>query len=175
MTPTPATNPYGWPTPVTDDMLSEALLAPLPTPAESIAERLVMLAHLSFDTSMWGPTSGRLAGYWVAFGNRIEVATSEITVATWWETLMRELPGVPIRDSDTLHEKNLLIRPEQLPGTPVPDEDVLTILRTHPLELRDRTRRWAKERRELRATEAAIRAAEESEQAASPLGAEVED
>lgn len=172
MTTNPATNPYGWPTPVTDEMLSDALLAPLPTPAESIAERLVMLAHLSFDSSVWGISTGRLGGYWLAFGNRIEVATSEITVATWWETLMRELPGVAIRNPDTLHEKNLLIRPEQLPGVPVPDEDVLTILRTHPLELRDRTRRWAKERRELRATEALIAAAEDEQSPTSGAGAE---
>lgn len=150
------TNPHGWPTPLTDEMLTESLLPPLPLPAESIAERLVMLAHLSFDVSMWGPSSGRIAGYWTALGNRIESSTNEITVATWWEVLMKDLPGVPLKDLDILHEKNLLIRPTQLPGTPVDDDEVLTVLRTHTLELRDRTRRWAKERRDLRATEAAI-------------------
>lgn len=153
-------NPYGWPTPITDDMLTEALLPALPTPAESIAERLVMLAHLAFDTTIWGPGTGRLKTYWTSFGHRIYAATNEITVATWWETLMTELPGVPLRNLDTLHEKNLLIRPEQLPTTPVADEEVLAVLRSHTLELRDRTRRWAKERRDLRRTEAAIAAAE---------------
>lgn len=155
------TNPFGWPTPLTDEMLAESLLPPLPTPEESIAERLVMLAHLSFDSSMWGSSSGRIGQYWTAFGNRIESSTNEITVATWWEVLMNDLPGVPLRDLDILHEKNLLIRPSMLPGTPVEDDEVLTILRTHTLELRDRTRRWAKERRELRATELAT--AEEDE------------
>lgn len=155
------TNPYGWPTPLTDDMLAESTLPPLPTPAESIAERLAMLAHLSFDATRWGSGSGRLGTYWTAFGNRMEAATSEITVATWWETLMVELPGVPLRDLDTLYEKNRLIRPTQLDGTTVPDEDVLSVLRNHTLELRDRTRVWAKERRDLRATEATIRAEEE--------------
>lgn len=154
------TNPYGWPTPITDDMLTEATLPPLPTPAESIAERLVMLAHLSFDVAVWGPRTGRIGSYWVALGNRVHTATNEITVATWWEHLMNNLPGVPLRDLDLLHEKNLLIRPAQLPGTPVDDEDVLTVLRAHTLELRDRTRRWAKERRDLRRTEADIAAAE---------------
>lgn len=150
------TNPYGWPTPLTDAMLSEALLPPLPTAAESIAERLAMLAHLCFDSSVWGGSTGRAGQYWVALGNRIESSTNEIAVSTWWEMLMKDLPGVPLRDIDLLHEKNLLIRPEQLPGTQVPDDDVLTVLRTHTLELRDRTRRWAKERRDLRATESAI-------------------
>lgn len=154
-------NPYGWPTPLTDAMLSEGLLLPLPTPPEAIAERLVMLAHLSFDSSVWGGNTGRVAGYWTALGNRVESSTNEITVATWWEVLMKDLPGVALRDIDLLHEKNLLIRPAQLPGTPIDDDEVLTVLRTHTLELRDRTRRWAKERRDLRATEAAI--AEEEE------------
>lgn len=155
------TNPYGWPTPLTDAMLTESLLLPLPSAAESIAERLVMLAHLCFDTSVWGGSTGRVGGYWTALGNRVESSTNEIAVATWWEVLMKDLPGVPLKDIDLLHEKNLLLRPEQLPSTPVSDDEVLTVLRTHTLELRDRTRRWAKERRDLRATEAAI--AEEEE------------
>lgn len=149
-------NPYGWPTPLTDEMLTDSLLPPLPTPEESIAERLVMLAHLTFDASVWGGNTGRISGYWTALGNRVESSTTEITVATWWEVLMKDLPGVALKDIDLLHEKNLLIRPTQLPGTPVDDDEVLTVLRTHTLELRDRTRRWAKERRDLRATEAAI-------------------
>lgn len=150
------TNAYGWPTPLTDEMLTDSLLPPLPTPEESIAERLVMLAHLCFDSSVWGGNTGRISGYWTALGNRVESSTNEITVATWWEVLMKDLPGLPLKDIDLLHEKNLLIRPAQLPGTPVEDDEVLTVLRTHTLELRDRTRRWAKERRDLRATEAAI-------------------
>lgn len=157
-----SSNPYGWPTPLTDSMLADGLLPPLPTPEESIAERLVMLAHRSFNTNMWGPGSGRLATYWTAFGNRIESATNETSVATWWEVLMKDLQGKPLGDLDLLHEKNLLIRPESLPGTSVPDDEVLTVLRTHTLELRDRTRRWAKERRDLRAAEADA-AAEEDE------------
>lgn len=155
----PYTNPHGWPTPLTDSMLADGLLTPLPAPEESIAERLVMLAHRSFNTNVWGPGTGRLSTYWTALGNRVESATNEITVATWWEMLMKDLPGLPLRDLDLLHEKNLLIRPSMLPGTAVPDDEVLTVLRTHTLELRDRTRRWAKERRDLRASEAA--AAEE--------------
>lgn len=155
------TNPFGWPTPLTDEMLQDSLLPPLPTPEESIAERLVMLAHLSFDSSVWGSNSGRIGQYWTAFGNRIESSTNEIAVATWWEVLMKDLPGVPLRDLDILHEKNLLIRPAMLPSTPVEDDEVLTVLRTHTLELRDRTRRWAKERRDLRAAE--LSAAEEDE------------
>lgn len=151
----PHTNAYGWPTPLTDAMLTESLLPPLPTPEESVAERLVMIAHRCFDPAVWGAGTGRLGTYWTAFGNRVESATNETTVATWWEVLMKDLPGLPVRDLDLLHEKNLLIRPQALPGTPVPDDEVLTILRTHTLELRDRTRRWAKERRDLRAADAA--------------------
>src|SRR5699024_4875453 len=125
---------FGWPTPMTDEMLHESLLPPLPTPEESIAERLAMLAHLSFDPDVWGPGSGRLAHYWTAFGNRMGSATNEITVATWWEALMTDLPGIALRDLDLLHEKNLLIRPTSLPGTSVDDDEVLTVLRTHTLE-----------------------------------------
>lgn len=143
-----STNPYGWPTPLTDEMLADLIIPVLPTPAESIAERLTMLAHRCFNAEMWGSGTGRLATYWVGFGNRIESSTNEISVARWWEAMMRDLAGTPIRDLDLLNEKNLLIRPSQLPNTPVDDEDVLDILRLNSLELRDRTRRWAKDRRD---------------------------
>lgn len=150
------TNPFGWPTPITDDMLADSVIPPLSTAEESIAERLVMLAHLAFNVDVWGSATGRHRTYWTAFGNRIDSATTEITVATWWETLMNDLSGLPLRDLDMLNEKNLLIRPSTLPSTPVDDDAVLTVIRTHTLELRDRTRRWAKDRRDIRATEAAV-------------------
>lgn len=147
------TNPHGWHLPMTDQMLEvESPYRPLADPAESVAERLVMLAHLSFKSSVW---STRLDRYWAAFGEHVEGSTNQPTVAEWWEALMRDLPGDMLRSPLLLHEKNLLCRPAVLPVTPVLDADVLMVLRTHPLEMRDRTRLWAKFRREARVAVAA--------------------
>lgn len=139
-------NPYGWPLPVTDMMLSETTIPPLPTAEESIAERLAMAAHLSFSTQVW---SSRLPRYWAAFGDRLLSSTNTPTVSQWWETLMVTLPGVPLKNLDLLGEKNLLIRPAQLPNTAVEDEAVLEVLRSNSLELRDRTRKWVADRKAL--------------------------
>lgn len=143
-------NPFGWPLPITDAMLRDELLGPpLDTPAESLAERLVMLAHKSFSTQVWGGNTGRLGGYWAAFGDRIEGATRNASLTRWWETTMKTLPGVPLRNVALVHEKNLMIRPRLLSGTPVDDLDVLVVIQQHSAELRDRTRTWASNRRRL--------------------------
>lgn len=141
------TNAFGWPLPVTDDLLAISPYMPLADPAENVAERLVILAHLSFDTKVW---STRLDRYWAAFGEHVEASTNQPTVRGWWSALMRDMPGVMLRSPLYLHEKNLLIRPALLPGTSVADADVLRVLREDFLELRDRTRLWAKVRRESR-------------------------
>lgn len=149
MTDTP-TNPFGWHLPETDALLATSPYAPLPDPAENIAERLVMLGHLAFNVDVWGANPQRLARYWEGYGERIEGATNVPTVSTWWDRLMRDLSGVPLRSIPLIHEKNLLCRPTALPTTVVTDPAVLTVLRTHTLELRDRARVWARIRREAR-------------------------
>ena len=156
-------NNFGWNLPLTDLMLNEeSPYAPLDDPAENIAERLVMLAHLSFDPSVWGGHTGRNGRYWSAFGEHLEAATNNATLAAWWSALMRDLPGTPIRLTRLLHEKNLLCRPTRLPATTVPDEAVLMVLRVHTLDLRDRARVWAKVRRETAAAEDAATQAGET-------------
>lgn len=148
------TNIFGWHLPLTDLMLDEeSPYAPLDDPAENIAERLVMLAHLSFDASVWGGHTGRTGRYWTALGEHIEASTNNASLAGWWSSLMRDLPGVPLRLTTLLHEKNLLCRPTRLPTTQVGDDQVLMVLRVHTLDLRDRVRVWAKVRRETRAVD----------------------
>lgn len=164
------TNPFGWHLPLSDAMLAdECAYVPLglpndergapANPAESIAERLIMFAHLAFNIDVWGSKTGRAGRYWEAFGEHIEAATNQPTLAAWWDSLMRDLPGRMLRSTALTHEKNMLIRPRNLPGTWAHDEDVLMVIRMYPLELRDRTRSWAKHRRELRSQ--AVREAEE--------------
>lgn len=157
-------NQFGWNLPLTDSMLEEeSPYAPLGDPASNVAERLVMLAHLSFNSKVWGYHTGRGVRYWTAFGEHVEGSTNNADVASWWGALMTNLPGVPLRATTLLHEKNLLCHPLTLPGTQVEDGDVLAVLRTHTLDLRDRTRVWAKIRREARS--AAKEAMESAEQA----------
>lgn len=149
--PNPALNPHGWTLPLTDSMLTEeSPYAPLDDPAESIAERLVMLAHLSFNSDVWGSHTGRAKRYWPAFGEHVEASTNNPDVAAWWCTLMSELPGVPLNSPMLLHEKNLLIHPTRLPVTQVEDAEVLMVLRNYALDLRDRARVWVKVRQEIR-------------------------
>ena len=62
-------NPYGWPTPLTDEMLTDSLLPPLPTPEESIAERLVMLAHLPASGEETPDASAATGQLWVTAWN----------------------------------------------------------------------------------------------------------
>lgn len=145
-------NPFGWTLPETDAMLDEAPAAPLDDPAHSIAERLVMLAHRSFNDKVWGQSTGRLPFYWERFGQHLEGSTNNRDVAAWWGAMMGAIQGSPLWSTAVLHEKNLLCHPMMLPSTPVPDQHVLATLRTYHLDLRDRCRVWAKVRRDLRAT-----------------------
>lgn len=146
------TNPFGWVLPETDAMLDVAPAAPLDDPAHSIAERLTMLAHLSFNDQVWGKNTGRLPYYWERFGQHLEGATNNRDLAAWWGAMMDAVQGTPLRSTTVTHEKNLLCHPSMLPTTPVPDQRVLATLRTYNLDLRDRCRVWAKFRRDLRDT-----------------------
>lgn len=145
------TNRYQWPLPLTDAMIEDEMpYAPLPEPAEDIAQRLVMLAHLTFNQKIWGSSTGRIERYWPALGEHIETATNNPDLASWWQTLMGDIVGVPLVSMDLLHEKNLLLHPRALPGTQVEDEAVLQVLRDYTLDLRDRARVWARTRRAMR-------------------------
>lgn len=145
------TNQFGWPLPLTDKMLEdESPYASFQDPAQNIAERLIMLGHLSFNSAIW---SSRIERYWPGFRERAEAATNNPDVASWWGSFMDQIVGQPLKSSMLLHEKNLLCHPATLPGTQVDDQDVLLVLRQYSLDLTDRCRIWVKTRRELRATE----------------------
>jgi hypothetical protein len=144
----PWVNQFGWRLPLTDRMLSsESPYAPLDVAEQSIAERLMMLAHLTFDTRVWG---SRLDRYWDAFAERVEDAATQPDLASWWTALMRELSKKGLTSTGLLHEKNLLCHPRALPGTPIRDTLVLGVFRSHTIDLRDRTRMWVYTRRQLR-------------------------
>lgn len=144
-------NDFGWPLPLTDKMLEdESPYAAFPDPAQNIAERLVMLAHLSYNSGIW---SSRLDRYWPGFRERAEAATNTPDVASWWQGFMDQIGGQPLKSTMLLHEKNLLCHPTTLPGTQVDDQDVLLVLRQYSLDLTDRCRIWVKTRRELKASE----------------------
>lgn len=145
-------NEFGWSTlPLTDRMLNDEMPYPtLEEPADNVALRLTMLAHLCFNKKVWGNSKEAVIRYWPAFGVRLQGATNQPTVARWWNSLMVDLPGLPLKNIDYLHEKNILLRPALLMPTPVPDEDVLAVFRTNHLELADRTRAWAWARRQAR-------------------------
>ena len=157
------TNPFGWPLPMTDKMLEdESPYASFEDPAQNIAERLIMLGHLSFNASVWSSSKGRIERYWPGFRERVEAATNNPDVASWWGTFIDQIAGEPLKSPMLLHEKNLLCHPTTLPGTQVDDQDVLLVLRQYSLDLTDRCRIWVKTRRDMR--QAVVEDAEEMEE-----------
>jgi len=136
-------NAWGWELPFTDRLLDVSPYAPLENPAENIAERLVMLAHISYDASVWG---SRIDRYWEALLERIEGAVNAPDVKTFWQYLNDEMPLQPLRIGQPLHEKNQLVRPTSL-SLPVEDRLVLLALRQYPRDLVDRSRMWNTARR----------------------------
>lgn len=143
------TNQFGWPLPLTDKLLEdESPYASFQDPAQNIAERLVMLGHLSFNAAVW---SSRLDRYWIGFRERAEAATNNPDVASWWGSFSDQIVAAPLKSTMLLHEKNLLCHPTTLPGTQVDDQDVLLVLRQYSLDLTDRCRIWVKTRKNLRA------------------------
>lgn len=151
------TNSYGWPLPVTDALLAQSPYEPLTAPGENIAERLLMIAHLGFNSKVW---SSRLDRYWDAFFERVDLAVnSSPTVARFSDLLSEDLASVSLRPGQLLHEKNLLTHPQALPQTSVDDYDVLQPFREHPRDLVDRVRMWSYARR-IEAQSAAVAAVE---------------
>lgn len=142
------TNAWGWPLPATDSLFIDSPYEPLDNPGENIAERLVMIAHLSFNTDVW---SNRIDRYWDGLVERIEGACNTNTVAEFWQRLTDEMALVPLHAGDLLHEKNLLCRPATL-STPVSDFAVLNPLRSYPRDIVDRTRMWNQYRKAAKAT-----------------------
>lgn len=135
-------NSYGWDLPATDRLLDESPYRPLEDPAENLAERLLMLAHLGFNQEVWGADTGRLGNYWNAYAERIASACNNPTVVTMWDDLIDQLRAVTLRREPLRYEQSLLVRPATLPMTPVADADVLTVIRTQSHDLVNRVRMW---------------------------------
>lgn len=135
--------PYLWSNlPITDAILRESAVAPLPQAEASVAERLVIMAHKHFNPAEWASTRSaqRVTRYWGAFRENVEAAGSASTCAAWWEDMTRYMLLRPTLD-DYLAEKEALTHPLQL-SPPVDDRDVLHYLRTYPTALTDRARAW---------------------------------
>lgn len=139
--------PYLWDgLDVTDSMLRETLVSPLPDPAASIAERLVMMAHRHLNPVEWSWTrsSNRAMRYWSALAENVEAAAHSRDCATWWEEmsnymLLRPTMGPIAAEKDRLTHPRLL--------TPsVEDRDVMDYLRRSPTGLVDRARIWSTSR-----------------------------
>lgn len=67
---------------------------PLPTGADDVAERLVLLAHYGADWDVWG--GARRVRYWDALAERVKAATfAGPGLADWWTAMSMSLPTAP--------------------------------------------------------------------------------
>lgn len=111
--------------------------------AQAVAERLLMLAHLTMNPQIW---STRLDRYWGAFTDAAQGAAMSATCVDFWCKLTSTMGGVPLAGTGLLHEKNLLVRPALL-DPPVADRAVLGVVDTWCLDLVDRVRVWVRVRK----------------------------
>lgn len=133
--------PYVWENlPVTDQMLTESAVRPLPEPAESVAERLVFLAHMHFNPNEWSSRTSRIGRYWGAFQENVEAAATAADCAGWWEE-MRTYMLVRETLDKYLTEKEALTHPTLL-SPAVDDRAVLDNLARYPTTFVDRCRIW---------------------------------
>lgn len=109
--------------------------------AHNVAERLVILGHLTFNRDVWAVSSERLKRYWSAYAENIEGNANTNKLSVWWAQFTQGMASKPFNDMQYLHEKNLLLDPVHL-STPVKDEEVLEVFRRETSYLIDRTRVW---------------------------------
>src|SRR5690625_2018454 len=114
-------------------------------PAENIAERLIILAHLTYNAEVWGKTPERRKRYWKAFLENVEGGANTNRLSVWWKQFRDGMASRPLNNPDYLHEKNLLLDPTHL-STEVEDREVLDILREQAPYLVDRARFWVRTR-----------------------------
>jgi len=133
------TVPAAWP-----EGTKEAWTGGYATPAEAVAERMLMLAHLTFNADVWG--ADRRSRYWGAFTDAAAGAVLSACLVEWWSKFVSTMGGVPLGDIALVDEKNRLLRPRLL-TPPVEDSQVLRVMDTHAADLVDRTRVWVHNRR----------------------------
>lgn len=79
-------------------MWQQSTQLPPVTEEESVAERLILLAHYGADFTVWGEK--RRVRYWDALAERVKAATfSGPTLADWWSQISRDVPTTP-RNAD---------------------------------------------------------------------------
>lgn len=142
---TEAGTPARWGLVTVQGLLDLSPYAPLEEPAEAVAERLVILAHLTMNRDVWA--GDRLPRYWGAFTAAVQGAALSGSCVDWWCKFVATMSGVPLGASGLLDEKNRLVRPRLL-DPPVDDMLVLRILDEWAVDLTDRTRMWVRNRRQ---------------------------
>lgn len=110
-----------------------------PSPAEDVAERLVLLAHYGADFSLW--SGRRRLQYWQALTERVKAATfAGPRLGDWWEHLSRDLSTRPRNAAERDSLARLLSYPQA--------RSVLRVLRTYPEVVVLRVRVIAEARRD---------------------------
>lgn len=78
---------------------------------ESVAERLVLLAHYGADFTIWGEK--RRVRYWDALAERVKAATfAGPRLADWWERMSHDLPTAPRNAAERADVAALLATPD---------------------------------------------------------------
>lgn len=131
--------------PETNQILEEYPYIPLDTPAENVAERLIVLGHLTYNPDVWASSPDRRKRYWKAFLENVEGSSNTNRVSVWWAQFTDGMASRTLNNEKYLHEKNLLLDPTSL-STPVEDRLVLEALRNHAGYLVDRARIWVRTR-----------------------------
>lgn len=132
---------------ITSELLSLSPYEQFENPAHNLAERLVVLGHLSFNADVWAASPDRIKRYWKAYAENIEGSANTNRLSVWWQQMTEGMACKPLNDIKYLNEKNLLLDPTHLqPSTE--ESDVLEVFRRETGYLIDRTRVWVAARRE---------------------------
>lgn len=138
---------------VTNELLKLSSYEPFEDPAYNVAERLIILGHLTFNRNIWSASPERYKRYWAAYLENIEGSANTNRVSIWWKQVTENMGSLPLNKMEYRHEKNLLIEPTKLQPS-VEDNAVLNVFRREAGYLVDRTRVWVANKREIAALNA---------------------
>lgn len=126
----------------TNKILETYPYPPFQDPARNLAERLIILGHLAKNHDIWGTTPERRKRYWSAYIEHIGSCANTDSLSTWWNELEEEMGLHKLNSTQHLHEKNLLLQPEENFGTT--EYEILASLRKDAPYLIDRVRVWSR-------------------------------
>lgn len=132
---------------ITTELMKISPYEPFENPAHNIAERLVMLGHLTFNRDVWAASPERIKRYWAAYTENIEGSANTNRLNIWWSQMTEGMASNPLNDIQYLNEKNLLLDPINLQPS-VSESEVLEVFRRETSYLIDRTRVWVNARRQ---------------------------